>query len=100
MLDFTLDQEQEMLERTIHRFAEERVRRAFRDSEERGSIAPALTRAGWEIGVLQTGLPEEYGGSGLGLAEAKEELARLAGEAPDVAQMLAFIDDSQRSLLR
>lgn len=38
--------------------------------------------------------------SGLGLAEAKEELARLAGDASDVADMLAFIDDSQRSLLR
>lgn len=64
MLDFTLDQEQEMLERTIHRFAEERVRKAFRANEEDGSINPELTQAGWEIGVLPSGLPEEYGGFG------------------------------------
>ncbi len=64
MLDFTLDQEQEMLERTIRRFGEERVRPVFRDNEESGQISPSLRRAGWEIGVLPTGLPEEYGGFG------------------------------------
>lgn len=64
MLDFTLDQEQEMLERTIRRFSEERVRKVFRENEESGSIPRDLTRAGWEIGVLSTAMPEEFGGFG------------------------------------
>lgn len=64
MLDFTLDEEQEMLERTIHRFAEERVRSTFRDAEEDGQPALDAVREGWEIGILPTGLPEKYGGFG------------------------------------
>lgn len=64
MLDFTLDQEQEMLERTIKRFAEERLRNVYRDAEEEGTISPDVVRAGWEIGLLPTVLPEDVGGFG------------------------------------
>lgn len=64
MLDFTLDQEQEMLERTVMRFAEERMRKVFRDAEEDGELAQQVVQAGWEIGLLPTGLPEQYGGFG------------------------------------
>ncbi|MFB9068736.1 acyl-ACP--UDP-N-acetylglucosamine O-acyltransferase [Pseudofulvimonas gallinarii] len=38
--------------------------------------------------------------SGKSLADAKAELARLAEDAPDIAAMLAFIEGSERSLLR
>src|SRR5690606_25617702 len=61
MLDFTLDQEQDMLERTIRRFAEERMRKVFRDAEEDGALPRQVVQAGWEIGLLPTGLPEAYG---------------------------------------
>lgn len=64
MLDFTLDEEQEMLERTIRRFSEERVRKVFRESEEEATVPHDVVRAGWEIGLLPTGLPEEFGGFG------------------------------------
>lgn len=64
MLDFTLDQEQEMLERTIRRFAEEQLRNVYRDAEEEGAIPPDVVRAGWEIGLLPTALPEDVGGFG------------------------------------
>jgi len=64
MLDFTLDQEQEMLERTVRRFAEERLRNVYRDAEEEGAIPADVLRAGWEIGLLPTALPEDIGGFG------------------------------------
>ena len=38
--------------------------------------------------------------SGLGLADAKAELAQMAAETPDIAAMLDFIEKSERSLLR
>jgi len=38
--------------------------------------------------------------SGLSLADARAELSTAAVSAPDVAQMLAFIDRSERSLIR
>ncbi len=38
--------------------------------------------------------------SGMSLADAKLELAKIAADAPDIAAMLAFIEGSERSLLR
>jgi len=38
--------------------------------------------------------------SGLGLADVKAELAKMAAGAPDIALMLEFIEHSERSLLR
>ncbi len=64
MMDFRPDEEQKMLTDTIARFTRERVRKVYRDAEEEGEIPEALVRAGWEIGLLPTALPEIYGGFG------------------------------------
>jgi alkylation response protein AidB-like acyl-CoA dehydrogenase len=64
MLDFELDEEQKMLVEAIHRFSESHVRMAFRDADEEGNIPPDVSQAGWEFGVLPTGIPEPYGGFG------------------------------------
>ena len=79
MLDFRLDEEQKMLTDAIARFAKERMRKVFRDAEEDGRIPPEVVQAGWELGILPTGLPEAYGGFGeytaLTGVLASEELA-------------------------
>ena len=64
MLDFRPDEEQKMLTDTIARFARERLRKVYRDAEEDGAIPEAVKRAGWEIGLLPTAIPEAYGGFG------------------------------------
>jgi acyl-CoA dehydrogenase len=64
MIDFTLDEEQTMLTDAIHRYAEERMRKVFRDADEEGEIPADVLQAGWEIGLLPSGIPEEYGGFG------------------------------------
>ena len=64
MLDFRLDEEQQMLTDAIARYANERVRKVFRDAEEDGEIPPDVVQAGWEIGMLPATIPEEYGGFG------------------------------------
>lgn len=64
MLDFRPDQEQKMLADTIARYANERVRKVYRDAEEEGRIPDQVLRAGWEIGLLPTAIPETYGGLG------------------------------------
>lgn len=64
MLDFTLDEEQQMLARTVNRFAAERMRKVFREADEAEALPEDLIEAGWEIGLLPTSLPEEYGGFG------------------------------------
>lgn len=79
MLDFRLDEEQKMLTDAIARYANERMRKVFRDAEEDGRIPPEVVQAGWELGILPTGLPEAYGGFGeytaLTGVLASEELA-------------------------
>ncbi|MCA9977033.1 MAG: acyl-CoA dehydrogenase family protein, partial [Anaerolineales bacterium] len=64
MLDFRLDEEQQMLVSAISRFASEKVRKVYRDAEEDGVIPAEVVQAGWEIGVLPTAIPEAYGGFG------------------------------------
>lgn len=64
MLDFRPDEEQKMLTDTIARFARERLRKVYRDAEEEGELPEQLVRAGWEIGLLPTAIPEAYGGFG------------------------------------
>lgn len=64
MLDFRLDEEQEMLVEAIGRFSAERVRKTFRDSEEEGQLPDDIVKGGWEIGMLPTAIPEEFGGFG------------------------------------
>jgi acyl-CoA dehydrogenase len=64
MLDFRLDDEQQMLADAIARFAKEQVRKVFRDAEEEEEIPAEVVEAGWEIGVLPASIPEEFGGFG------------------------------------
>jgi acyl-CoA dehydrogenase len=64
MIDFELDQEQQMLAEAIGRFAGDRVRKVFRDADEEGKIPAEVLRAGWEIGLLPSSIPEQYGGFG------------------------------------
>ena len=64
MLDFTLDEEQTMLTDAIHRYAEERIRKHYRDADEAGKIPDELIQAGWDIGILPAAIPEQYGGFG------------------------------------
>jgi alkylation response protein AidB-like acyl-CoA dehydrogenase len=64
MVSFELDEEQKMLKEAIDRFADDRMRKVFRDAEEEASIPGELVQAGWEFGLLPTGIPEAYGGFG------------------------------------
>jgi alkylation response protein AidB-like acyl-CoA dehydrogenase len=64
MIDFTLNEEQAMLTDAIHRYAEERMRKSYRDADEDGHIPESVLQAGWEIGLLPSGIPEAYGGFG------------------------------------
>lgn len=63
-MDFLPDEEQQMLVDAIDRFAREQMRGAFRDAEEEGHTPSEIVQAGWDFGILPTGIPEEYGGFG------------------------------------
>lgn len=64
MLNFELDQEQKMLTDAIGRLANDRMRKVARDADEEGHIPPEVVQAGWDLGLLPTGIPEAHGGFG------------------------------------
>jgi UDP-N-acetylglucosamine acyltransferase len=71
-------------------------------AEPHGINNEGLRRRGYDnerIGAIKRAYRTLYK-SGLTLAEARVQLAEAAKTAPDVAEMLAFIERSQRSLIR
>jgi len=71
-------------------------------AEPHGINSEGLRRRGYDntrIGAIKRAYRTLYK-SGLPLAEARVQLAEAARDAPDVQQMLDFIERSQRSLIR
>ncbi|MEL0099242.1 MAG: acyl-CoA dehydrogenase family protein, partial [Opitutae bacterium] len=81
-MDFSLTAEQQLLQDTARRFAEEELREHASLMEET-NVPPSLTlrKRFAEMGFLGINLPTEYGGAGLGHFEAVlilEELAKIS----------------------
>lgn len=64
MYSFEPSDEQKMLVETISRFASGSLRPAAHDADEAASMPAAQVKKGWELGVLQASIPEDYGGFG------------------------------------
>jgi (2S)-methylsuccinyl-CoA dehydrogenase len=83
MIDFELDEEQQLIRDTVVSFARDEIRPQAREADESGVIPSALVQQGWELGLVQSTIPEEYGGYGsggeseyIGMVVATEELSR------------------------
>ena len=64
MYSFTPTEEQQMLLDAIKRYAEGDLRPAAREADEKAEIPRKLLEKGWELGLLQASIPEDYGGFG------------------------------------
>lgn len=64
MYSFLPNEEQQMLIDAVRRFAESDVRPVARDIEEDATMPADLVEKGWELGVLQASIPEDFGGFG------------------------------------
>ncbi len=64
MYSFEPSEEQKMLIDAVGRYASSDLREAAREAEEEGQLPPKLIEKGWELGVLQASIPEEFGGFG------------------------------------
>jgi alkylation response protein AidB-like acyl-CoA dehydrogenase len=64
MYSFEPSEEQKMLIDAVRRFAENDLRPAAHDADEEAKFPDGLVEKGWELGVLQASVPEEYGGFG------------------------------------
>lgn len=64
MYSFEPSEEQKMLIDTIERFASGDLRRKAHEADEASELPEPMIEKGWELGVLQASIPEDYGGFG------------------------------------
>ena len=81
-MDFNLTDEQQMIAATARKVGERFGLEYWRDHDKRKAFPHEFWKATCEAGICGVALPEEYGGSGLGMTEmavAIEELAKAGG---------------------
>jgi alkylation response protein AidB-like acyl-CoA dehydrogenase len=90
MYSFEPTGEQKMLVEAVSRFAAKDLREIAHDADAAAELPRATIERGWELGVLQSSIPEQYGGFG----ERSAVTNALAAEAlayGDLAGALAIM---------
>ena len=64
MVDFTLTDEQKALREMAHDFAEKEMRPVAWECDKEGTWPADVLKKAWEVGIMNSHIPEEYGGSG------------------------------------
>jgi len=64
MLSFTPTEEQKMLLDMLHKFADSEMRAQARECDETREIPRSLVDTGWEMGLIPSNIPAQYGGFG------------------------------------
>jgi acyl-CoA dehydrogenase len=64
MVSFRPSEDQQMVRDTVAAFAAEQVRPASRDADESNEVPSALVQQAWELGMVQSAIPEKHGGHG------------------------------------
>jgi acyl-CoA dehydrogenase len=64
VVDFTLTDEQKALREMAHDFAAKEIRPVAWEYDKEGTWPDGVLRKAWEVGLMNTHVPEEYGGPG------------------------------------
>lgn len=64
MVSFQPSEDQQLIRDTVAAFAREQIRPRAREADETTSIPSDIVQQGWELGLVQTAIPEAYGGAG------------------------------------
>ena len=78
MVDFTLTEEQKALRDMAHDFAEKEIRPVAWEFDKDGTWPQQIIEKAWELGLMNSHVPEEYGGPGVSTLDGcliEEELA-------------------------
>ena len=78
MIDFSLTEEQQALQELARKFAREEMAPKAAHHDETGEFPREIAKKAWELGLMNTHVPPEYGGLGLGTLDGciiTEELA-------------------------
>src|SRR5271163_2466676 len=66
MVDFTLTDEQKSLREMAHDFAAGEIRPVAWEYDKDGTWPEEIVKKAWEVGLMNSHIPEEYGGAGVG----------------------------------
>ncbi|MEO7111215.1 MAG: acyl-CoA dehydrogenase family protein [Polyangiaceae bacterium] len=69
MVDFSLSEEHQALVDTARRFTKERIIPVAAACDRESKLPLDVFKAAWEIGLVNPGIPEEFGGAGFGELE-------------------------------
>jgi acyl-CoA dehydrogenase len=78
VVDFTLTEEQKALRDMAHDFAEKEIRPVAWEFDKEGTWPQKILEKAWELGLMNSHIPEEFGGPGVSTLEGcliEEELA-------------------------
>jgi acyl-CoA dehydrogenase len=78
MVDFTLTEEQRNLREMAHDFAVKEIRPVAWEYDRDGTWPQDIIEKAWEVGLMNSHIPEEYGGAGAGYLDGaliEEELS-------------------------
>ncbi len=78
MIDFSLSDDQKQLQELARKFAKEEIIPKAAHHDKTGEFPSAISKKAWELGLMNTHIPQEYGGMGLGVMDGciiTEELA-------------------------
>jgi acyl-CoA dehydrogenase len=65
VVDFTLTDEQKDIRQLAHDFAEKEIRPVAWDYDRDSTFPSEIIQKAWEVGLMNSHIPEEYGGPGL-----------------------------------
>jgi acyl-CoA dehydrogenase len=78
VIDFSLSEEQQQLRALAHEFAEKEIVPKAAHHDQTGEFPRDICKKAWELGLMNTHIPAEYGGAGLGVLDGcllAEEIA-------------------------
>ncbi len=78
MIDFTLSDDQKQLQELARKFSKEEIIPKAAHHDEKGEFPREIAAKAWELGLMNTHIPADYGGLGLGVIDGciiTEELA-------------------------
>ena len=64
MVNFQPTDEQQLVRETMASFARDVLRPAGREADEKSETPESVVERGWELGLVQSGIPEAFGGYG------------------------------------
>jgi acyl-CoA dehydrogenase len=113
MVNFKPTDEQELVRQTMASFAREVLRPAAREADEKNDVPETVVRRGWELGLVQSSIPETRGGYGdarsavtgvllleeLGYGDLSMALHLLAPRLLTIPLLVCGSEAQQKSLL-